>query len=681
MRGVLVRSLLVIGVGGVALAGVLYVASTVDARPPEVLSIQITQPVGGDPELGLITTSVEVAFNEPVEADAADAVRLEPNVHGTASWSGTTLIFTPSDPLDLSTAYEVHVEAGIRDLAGNAMTETPPPFSFETAGRPRIVATDPEDGAGDVPIEQSLAITFSTLMDTAAVEQQLRVEPGFSHELRWAGELLEIVPDDPLRPDTDYDISIGADATDAAGVAIGETLRFAFRTAEPGLAVERVVPADQVDGIAPTTAIAIIFDRPIDAGSVDGDAFTISPNVAGSLQVTAVPGEGEADGSDRGRILRFTPSGPLPANTTFEVEIAPEIVPTTEGGGGLAQGRSWTFTTGAPSPTISNQITFLTDRSGITNVWSMNADGTGQHQVSAELTPVLDYAVAPDGSSLIVGDGRRLVYLRPDGADRRVITAETHWEFDPAYSPNGRTVAFGRVDAASGEGLGLWQWEVGGSDPQPIELPGDAVGSPAPSAPGDEPAPLLRAPRFAPDGLALAFVDSGGGVGVLELPRQRLTVVPFDASGPPVWTPDSSAVLLSGSLRDVEAPPPASAPVPPLEPGPDDAIFRLARSGTTPAETALEAGWRVLGVATDGTVAYATDGGLLGVTTELDDTGEEGIVRNARVTDAAFGPGTDAMVIVVAGAEDDPGALELLDVGTGQRTPLAPEGWLPLWLP
>jgi len=679
MRGVLVRSLLVIGIGGLALAAVLYIASTVDARPPEVVSIAVTQPVGGDPQLALITTSIEVAFNEPVETDAVDAIRLEPAVEGTASWSGTALIFTPADPLELSTGYEVHVEPGIRDLAGNEMTEAPSAFAFETAGRPRIVATDPEDGAEAVAIEQTVAITFSTLMDTAVVEEQLRLQPGFSHELRWAGELLEIVSEEPLRPDTRYEISIGADATDAAGVAIGETLRFAFRTVEPGLQVERTVPADQVDGIAPTTAVAVVFDRPIDPDSVDGDAFTLTPAVAGSLEVTAVPGE-EQDASGAGRMLRFVPSGPLPPNTTFAVEVAPEIVPAA-GGGGMAEGLTWTFTTGAPSATISNQITFLTDRSGVTNVWAMNADGTGQHQVSAELAPVLDYAVASDGSSLVVADGRGLVFLRPDGSDRRVITDESHWELDPAYAPDGRTVAFGRIDAATGGGLGLWQWEVGGSDPRPIEVPGELRATPPPSPADGEPSPILRAPRFAPDGLALAFVDASGAVGVIELPGQRLTRVAFDATGPPAWMPDSSAVLLPGRRGDGDPAASPAVPIRPLEPGDDDAVFRLARSGTTPSETVLGAGWRVVAVAADGTVAYATDRGSLGVTTRLDDAGDEGVVVNARVTDAAFAPGTDAMVIVVAGAEEEPGALELLDLGTGRRTPLAPEGWLPLWLP
>jgi hypothetical protein len=192
---------------------------------------------------------------------------------------------------------------------------------------------------------------------------------------------------------------------------------------------------------------------------------------------------------------------------------------------------------------------------------------------------------------------------------------------------------------------------------------------------------LLRAPRLAPDGLALAFVDASGSVGVLELPGQRLTRVAFGATAPPSWLPDSSAVVITGQPDGPDAVPSASVPISPLEPSDDDAVFRLARSGTSTGETALETGWRVVAVATDGTIAYATDAGRLGITTGLDEAGEQDVVEDARVTDAAFAPSADAMVIVVAGAEDDPGALELLDLGSGRRSPLAPEGWLPHWLP
>ena len=222
----------------------------------------------------------------------------------------------------------------------------------------------------------------------------------------------------------------------------------------------------------------------------------------------------------------------------------------------MAEPLRWSFTTGSPTAAVSNGIAFITDRAGIANVWFMNPDGTGQRQVTAELQPVLDYAVAPDGSSLVISDGLRLVFQRADGTDRRILTADEHLEFDPTYSPDGLRVAFARADAESGDGLGLWEWEVGGGDAAQIDLPEVIGASPSPSRGSSEAALALRAPRYAPDGQSLAFVDLAGSVGILELPAERLTLVPFAAAAAPIWMPDSSGVLLTGSASSDDEPEP-----------------------------------------------------------------------------------------------------------------------------
>jgi hypothetical protein len=677
MRAAVLRSLFVIGVGALVLAGVLYVASTVDARPPQALSISVTQPVGGDSQVALITTSIEVAFSEPVMADAADAVVIEPAVAGAPSWSGSTLTITPDEPLDLESEYIVSLRAGIRDAAGNEMTDLPSPFTFRTAGRPSVLETVPADGATEVATDAPLEIRFSTLMDTASVEAGLSLDPGFAHEVRWSEDLLEIVPTAPLSADREYEVTIAAAAADVAGVELGEAVTIRFRTVSPGLAIQALVPADDVDGIALATPIAMIFDRPIDPATVDDESLTITPEVAGNLEVVAVPGDPASDDGS-GRVLRFTPSGPLPPTTTFQVDLGPGVTSTE--GGGLAGPTSWTFTTGAPPGTVSNQITFLTERSGVANVWAMNADGTGQRQVTVELTPVLDYAVAPDGSSVVVGDGRRLVFIRTDGSERRVLTADEHWEVDPTYAPGGQRVAFARFDAEEGRGLGLWEWTVGSGEAGAIDIPRDPTESPDPT-PSDVAADLaLRAPRYAPDGQTLAFVDASGTVGILDLPDQRLTRVDYAASAAPVWLPDGSAVLLTGWTSGTSTPPTVDAPVPPLEPGDEDAIHRLARLGTRVTETAFGPGWRVLAVAADGTIAYATDRGWLGLTASEDELGDPASVDGGRVVAGAFAPGESAMVIAVEDETDAVG-LELVDLDTDRRTLLAPDGASPRWLP
>lgn len=679
MRAVIVRSLLVVGAGTAILAAVLYVASTVDARPPEVVATRLTAPLSDDPRIALITTSLEIEFSEPVdEATAETALGIAPPVDGSMSWSGSTLIFTPAAPLALETEYEVRVAAGVVDEAGNAMSEAAEPFTFATAGRPTVVAADPPDGAVDVPVEASLEIVFSTLMDTASVERGLRLEPSVPHELRWSGERLEVVPTEPLDGDREYTVIVPASGADIAGVAIGAPVRITFRTVAPGLAAEVLIPADRTAGIAPATAIGVLFDRGVDPATVSSDALTITPEVAGTLSLVAAPGA-DPEAGERA-LLRFTPSGPLRPNTTFEVTLEPGV--TAVGGGPLAGPLSWRFTTGPPPAAISNQITFLGDGSGVSNVWAMNSDGTGQRQVSAELAPILDYAVSPDGTSLVVADGRRLVFLRTDGSERRVLTEAGHWDFDPTYAPDGSRVAFARVEAETGAGLGLWEWTIGGGEPERIELPPHP--GPDPSAAADDgDGTVLRAPRYAPDGRALAFVDAGGAVGIWELPGGPLTRAPFSSSGPPAWLPDGSGVLLTGSPNGDGAAPRPTAPIGPLDPGPPgpgSGTYRLDRASRLPVETALGEDWRVVAVADDGEVAAVTERGWLGIGDGYDGIGQPPLVRE-RILAAAFAPGEAAIVVVVADGAAPAGRIERIDLETNRRLTLAVRGWQPRWLP
>lgn len=684
MRAVVLRSLAVVGIGAIVLAAVLYVASTVDGRPPSVVAIALTQPLPDEATRGLPTTSLEVTFTEPVEtASAVDALSIEPPVEGSVSWSGSVMIFTPDQTLALARAYTVSVAAGVVDLAGNRMTEAPPPFSFETTGPPELVEAAPADGASDVALEAPITLLFSTLMDTASVEAALSLSPSFEHELRWSGQLLEIVPVEPLRAETDYSVMIAEDAFDVSGVALGGPIELAFRTLGSGLAQTMLVPLDGSDGIGPASPIAVFFDRPIDPDSVDPELLGIVPDVSGALELVDELGNQPLEPED-GRVLRFTPSGALPANTTFEVVLAPGLAGLE--GEAVAEPIAWSFTTGAPPPSLSNQIIFLSDRAGVANLWAMNPDGTAAHQLSTELSAVLDYAVSPDGSSFVVADGRRLVLFDADGTDRRVLTDDGLVEFDPSYGPNGLRLAFARADAATGRGLGIWVREIPGGEATRFELPPDAAASPAPTGAGSD---LRRAPRFAPDGAAVAFVDPSGTVGILDLDDGSLNEVPYTAETPPLWLPDGSAVLLSGGSGDPSAGPRGlDEPVGPLAPqlpDPNLTVSILERSGGSMSESGFGSGAMAAAIASDGRIAYLRDGHELRVT---DGTTEAGSIPNGlvdeRIGGVAFAPGEDAIVVVVL--SDDAtaggaGAIERVDLAFPGRDVLADEGWRPRWLP
>lgn len=682
------------------LTAILYYASTVDGRPPAVLRISLTQHLTGSVETALTTSSVEVDFSEPVEhASAEAAFAISPKVAGSFSWSSASLTFTPAARLPLRTEFAVIVSGGVRDLVGNAMAAGPQRFRFVTVGNPSVVRSDPAEAQKEVALDGPIAIDFSTLMDTASVERAVRLEPATQVRFQWSRERLTITPLAPLDPDRRYTVTIGIGALDQAGTPLVAPFALTFRTVVSSLRADTLIPADGVAGAAVTSPIAIVFDRPIDLASVHDDLLTIVPAVAGSINAIAAPGAALSAGNEL-RVLRFLPSGPLDPNTTYQVTLRPGLLGTD--GAGMPAGVSWSFTTGSPAATLSNQIVFLSDRAGIANLWAMNPDGTNQRQVSAELSPVIDYAVSPDGRSFVVADGATIVWQRADGSARRVLTDAGTVEFDPAFSPDGGTLVFGRADPSLGSGLGLWMRNGDGSDPRPVELPGGASPAPSPSIPLA--VPLLRVPRISPDGSALAYVDQAGFVAILDLGTRVVTTARFIAASEPAWLPDSSAVLLSGLTSGSGGGPPAYRPgsrVTPLDPASFELdgkqvaglrVVELDRGATTVFSSGFGRGAGRPVVDASGRVAYLKFGetgveqGTPWLTDTLDAAGAPVIAApGGEAGSVAFTPERDAIVIGRPSAIGAPGGqgegVWLVTLDGGEMRQLSTDGWGPRWLP
>ncbi|HYN64387.1 MAG TPA: Ig-like domain-containing protein [Candidatus Limnocylindrales bacterium] len=687
MRGASLRSLAALAIGLVILGGILYVASTVDGRAPTVERIQLTHHLSADDGIALTTTSLEVVFSEAVDRGSAEAAfSIEPVTDGAFSWSGNTLTFTPARRLTLETDFVVTIAPDVRDPAGNEM-EQPSELSFITVGHPTVVASQPEPDAEDVSLAAPIVLEFSTLMDTASVEEALTMSPALEVTATWGGERLTLTPVERLVEGTHYTVRLSETARDNAGTPLEQPYSLSFSAVQSGLAASTQFPADGTEGISISSPIGLVFDRDLDPDSVDPDRFTIQPNVPGSLD--AIPAPGATGMRQPGvRLLRFEPSGPLEANTTYQVTLDPGLTGTDDSA--LAAPISWRFTTGSPLPTLSNQVVFLSDRSGIANLWTMNPDGTGQQELSAELSAVSAYAVAPDGRSFVVGDGAILVRQQADGSGRQQLTPDGVLEVDATYSPNGAEIAFARIDRVSGAGLGLWTRPWAGGDARRLELPDElGVATPTPDPSLAVPT-VLRAPRYSPDGAALAFVNMSGRVGVLELPGGRLTTALFAAVGPPSWLPDSTGVLLAGSPAGALEPHSIGQPIPPLDPGALQLsslelgalrIARLDRGAATvdvldqPAGASRpEAGQddRYLFIEIKAGAPQAGGSLWLASGASVRELGDGA----GTVTSAGFGPGSRDVAAARAGE-----GIWLVDAGTGRSQQLSEDGWLPRWLP
>ncbi len=102
----------------------------------------------------------------------------------------------------------------------------------------------------------------------------------------------------------------------------------------------------------------------------------------------------------------------------------------------------------------------------------------------------------------------------------------------PAWSPDGASIAFQRVDPASGQLDGLWIAAADGSNPRRV--------------PGTQ--PQDRAPAWSPDGASLlfeSFRDGASGIYRVDLATGAVSAVlmnPQVAYERPAWSPDGAAI-------------------------------------------------------------------------------------------------------------------------------------------
>jgi Tol biopolymer transport system component len=543
--------------GLVILAAIIYNAAVVDRLPPTYV-IRVSSTAAGGRALTL--TAIDVDFSKDVKPETAEkAFSISPNVDYAFHWQGNKLIVTPSAKLPLSTVFHVHMAAGVEDKAGNTQGGTGD-MTFTTVDAPKVSAVSPLQGAQSVPLESPIQITFDRLMDPQKVIAGIRVEPNFTYQVSWSEAVLTLTPSLPLASDTEYKITIGDPAVDTDGSRLPDYAT-SFRTLGIGLRVTARVPAPDVAGMNIHSQIAVVFDGPIDPASVDG-AIKLTPPVSGSTKVVSLPDDRNPPASPTAtpeatptgpgaNVLVFTPDNPLAAHTTYSVTMSSAVRGTN---GQAAPQQAWSFITGESTLNALNQIAFLSDRGGVTNVWLMNPDGTNPRQVTWELARVSGFDVSGDGSTIAYGAGGVVRKMSIGGDGLQTLTASTDLEYAPTFTPDGTGLIVGRRDG-TGADLGYWRIPmITGTDPKQVTTDGAPnLGSTGVTGDGLTGKPGLSAwesrAAFSPDGSTMLIVRGSDSVAMLvdmtgATPPRTLNIV---GDSEPVWVQSDAAFYVVGT--------------------------------------------------------------------------------------------------------------------------------------
>ncbi len=541
------------------LAAILYNAIMVDRIPP-TYSIKVSNPAGS---LALTLTSIDVEFSEAVRVPTAEgAFSMAPSapgsapVQGTFHWQGLKMIFTPSAKLPLATTFRVHMAPGVQDIAGNPQSGGED-LTVTTVGPPTITSIVPTTGQGAVDVNASILITFDRLMDTQKVIAGLSLQPDITYQASWNGNVLTLDPTTEMQYGTTYTVRIADPAVDTDGTKMPPYVS-SFKTVDVGLRVSLKVPAANSAGVSIHSQIAVTYDGPIDPASITG-AISLTPPVSGSTKALSLPDDTNppskatpTPATPSATVLVFTPDNALAPHTTYSVTLSSSVKRV---GGQVSTGQTWSFITGEAPTNALNQIAFMSDRSGVSNLWLMNPDGSNQREVTAELVPVSGYDVSGDGLTVVYAAGG-VVKKMPIGGDGiTTLTASGSNEYAPTVTPDGTGVVVGRRDA-NGADMGLWRYSlVSGTDTRQV-APDGAPGLGSVALGGAQAAvPRQGLPSWAP---RTAFTQDGatmltvrGADDAVELVDMtgvaKPVVLPLQGNSRPAWVQADGAFYLTAS--------------------------------------------------------------------------------------------------------------------------------------
>jgi Tol biopolymer transport system component len=186
------------------------------------------------------------------------------------------------------------------------------------------------------------------------------------------------------------------------------------------------------------------------------------------------------------------------------------------------------------------KIAFASDRDGEFEIYTMNADGTGQTRLTNKPSSNADPAWSPDGTKIAFISNRDsnidIYMMNADGTGQTRLTNNPEWDESPAWSPDGTKIAF--QSARDGN------WEI-------YVMNADGTGQTRLTNAPD----MDAGPDWSPDGMKIAFESDRDSIYNIYMMnadgtgQTRLTNAP-NMDLYPAWSPDGTKIAFSSHRDD-----------------------------------------------------------------------------------------------------------------------------------
>lgn len=235
-----------------------------------------------------------------------------------------------------------------------------------------------------------------------------------------------------------------------------------------------------------------------------------------------------------------------------------------------------------PTPGVNGKITFESNRDGNAEIYVMNADGSGQTNLTNHPAGEHNPSWSPDGSRITFESDRddgqnytsKIYVMNADGSNQQRLSSAAGDDYAPVWSPDGSKIAFtsyrdgnAEIYVMNADGTNAIRLTNNlGTDQSPSWSPdgrkiafesrrNNKTGVYVMNADGSNQTPLTDnlttafSPAWAPDGSRLAFVGRGSSSS-----NFRIFTVNPDGSGQvgltldtsstadPVWSPDATKI-------------------------------------------------------------------------------------------------------------------------------------------